>query len=130
MLCLHTGFAEALLQMNRQPDAERLASSFAVLDGQDAELLDWIATSGIAVLIADNYAVEQTGRTPQGASGSSLPLHEHCLFKLGIHLGELWRLTPLNTWLRAQGRFRFFLTAPPLRLPGAVGSPTTPIATV
>ena len=130
MLCLHTGFADALLRMNRQPDAERLGNSFAVLDGQDADLLDWISDSGIAVLIADNYAVEQTKRTPKGAMGSSLPLHEHCLFKLGIHLGELWHLTPLNDWLHTNNRSRFFLTAPPLRLPGAVGSPATPVATV
>lgn len=27
-------------------------------------------------------------------------------------------------------RYRFLLTAPPLRLPGAVGSPVNPIATV
>ncbi len=33
-------------------------------------------------------------------------------------------------WLRAHGRTRFLLTAPPLRLPGAVGSPATPVATV
>lgn len=59
-----------------------------------------------------------------------LPLHEHCLFKNGIHLGELWYLTELARWLRSQGRSRFLLTAPPLRLPGAVGSPATPIATV
>ena len=33
-------------------------------------------------------------------------------------------------WLRAHNRSRFLLTAPPLRLPGAVGSPDTPVATV
>ncbi len=33
-------------------------------------------------------------------------------------------------WLRANHRSRFLLTAPPLRLPGAVGSPATPVATV
>ena len=33
-------------------------------------------------------------------------------------------------WLRAHKRSRFLFTAPPLRLPGAVGSPATPIATV
>ena len=59
-----------------------------------------------------------------------LPLHEHCLFKNGIHLGELWYFTPLANWLREHKRNRFLLTAPPLRLPGAVGSPATPIATV
>jgi hypothetical protein len=53
-----------------------------------------------------------------------------CLFKLGIHLGELWWLTDLAGYLRAAGRTRFLLTAPPLRLPGAVGSPVTPVGTV
>ena len=65
--------------------------------------------------------------TPQFAA---YPLHEHCLFKLGIHLGELWYLSALADWLQAHGRNRFLLTAPPLRLPGGVGSPVTPIATV
>jgi hypothetical protein len=36
----------------------------------------------------------------------------------------------LADYLRAEGRSRFLLTAPPLRLPGAVGSPATPVATV
>jgi len=59
-----------------------------------------------------------------------MPLHEHCLFKNGIHLGEMWYLTELARWLRSQRRNRFLLTAPPLRLPGAVGSPATPVGTV
>ncbi|MCZ2900577.1 cyclase family protein, partial [Burkholderia thailandensis] len=53
-----------------------------------------------------------------------------CLFKLGIHLGELWRLTPLAQWLRREGRSRFLLTAPPLHIRGLVGSPVNPVATV
>src|SRR6185503_922343 len=61
---------------------------------------------------------------------SFLPLHHLCLFKLGVPLGELWYLHELATWLRAHGRSRFLLTAPPLRLPGVVGSPLTPVATV
>jgi hypothetical protein len=36
----------------------------------------------------------------------------------------------LNGRVRSRKRHRFLLTAPPLRLPGAVGSPTTPVATV
>ena len=59
-----------------------------------------------------------------------VPLHELCLFKLGVHLGELWWLSDLNDHMRGAGRTRFLLTAPPLRLPGAVGSPVTPVATV
>jgi hypothetical protein len=58
-----------------------------------------------------------------------LPLHELCLFRLGIHLGELCWLSELAEHLRRVGRSRVLLTAPPLRLPGATGSPLTPIAT-
>jgi hypothetical protein len=47
-----------------------------------------------------------------------------------VHLGEIWYLAELARWLREHGRSRFLLTAPPLRLPGAVGSPATPVATV
>lgn len=130
MVCLHTGFAELLLSMNKQPDEHVLARSCAVLEGRDPRLLEWISDSGLSVLIADNYAVEGHPASHQAGLCASLPLHEHCLFKLGIHLGELWHLTPLANWLRAHGRHRFFLTAPPLRLPGAVGSPVAPVGTV
>ena len=49
---------------------------------------------------------------------------------LGVNLGEIWHLSELADWLRAHKRYRFLLTAPPLRLPGAVGSPATPVGTV
>lgn len=131
MLCIHTGFADVVLSMAGRPDAERLRQSCAVLDGSDRLLLDWIDRSGISVLVADNYAVEDRPYDFRGdGCHALLPLHEHCLFKLGIHLGELWHLTPLADWLAAKGRSRFLLTAPPLKLPGAVGSPLNPIATV
>jgi hypothetical protein len=47
-----------------------------------------------------------------------------------VNLGEIWYLSELAQWLRRNGRSRFLLTAPPLRLPGAVGSPLTPVGTV
>lgn len=131
ILVVHTGFADLIFGMNGQPDAERLARSCAVLDGFDPALRQWVDRSGIAAIACDNYAVEHRPYDYHGDGHSALlPLHELCLFKLGIHLGELWHLTPLANWLRANGRNRFLLTAPPLHLPGAVGSPLNPIATV
>jgi kynurenine formamidase len=130
MLCLHTGFAQLLFDMNRDPDPAVLTSSCAVLDGADEKLLQWISDSGIAALIADNYAVEAIPARADQKERAFVPLHVHCLFKLGLPLGELWYLTALAAWLRTHQRTRFLLTAPPLRLPGAVGSPVTPIATV
>lgn len=131
LLCLHTGFAEMILEMNHDPDIAVLNAACAVLDGRDRRLLQWISDSGIAALIADNYGVEAIPSRPgSGDYHAMLPLHEHCLFKLGLNLGELWHLGELARWLRNHERSRFLLTAPPLRLPGAVGSPVTPIATV
>lgn len=130
MVCLHTGFAQMIVEMDGQPDKDKLHGSCAALNGRDTKLLNWITDSGLSLLIADNYAVESYPAEKGEGCCAALPLHEHCLFKLGIHLGELWHLTPLNDWLKRNNRSRFFLTAPPLRLPGAVGSPANPVATV
>lgn len=131
LLCLRTAFADQLLSPGGRPDAATLNSFGAVLDGRDERLLRWLTDTGISALIADNVAVEARAGTPEpGFEGSAMPLHDHCLFKIGLHLGELFWLTPLADWLRENGRHRFLLTAPPLRLPGAVGSPVTPVATV
>lgn len=130
MLVLRTGFAEAIVEMAGQPDHHRLEQTGSVLDGSDAALLNWITESGIAAICADNYAVEAYPARTSGPGHSILPLHHHCLFKLGVPLAELWYLKELADWLAQHQRHHFLLTAPPLRMPGAVGSPVTPIATV
>ena len=132
LVCLHTGFAQKIVDMAGNPDPEVLQGACPALDGGDPDLQDWIRESGLAVLIADNYAVEHLPGTDRrnGPQRVLMPLHELCLFKLGVHLGELWYLSELASWLRDNGRSRFLLTAPPLNLPGAVGSPANAIATV
>ncbi len=131
LVCFRTGFAQLLLDMDRKPDVAKLFATTCTLDGRDDRLLKWVTDSGAVALIADNYGVESTPAKPcSDQFCSTLPLHAHCLFKLGCYLGEMWYLTELADWLRAAGRSRFLLTAPPLRLPGAVGSPVTPVATV
>jgi kynurenine formamidase len=129
ILLLHTGFARAVLDQGGRPTAEALQVG-AVLDGADPGLRRWIADSGVAAIAADNYAVEAYPAPGARDGDPVLPLHELCLFRLGVHLGELWWLTELAAHLRAAGRSRLLLTAPPLRLPGAAGSPVTPVATV
>ncbi len=131
MLLLHTGFATRVLEWERNPDPAKIHRMCAYLDARDESLLAWIADSQISALVADNYAVEGLiGRDRDDTRHSFLPIHNLCLFRLGVPLGEMWYLHELSTWLRAHDRSRFLLTAPPLRLPGAVGSPVTPVATV
>jgi kynurenine formamidase len=131
-VCFRTGYDRVLLDLRKNPDPAVLAANpGAGLDGRDRRLLDWITRSGVVALISDNRAVEQIPSRPCTEDPcASLPLHAHCLFKLGVYLGEIWHLSELAEWLRAHGRSRFLLTAPPLRLPGAVGSPANAIATV
>lgn len=130
-LLLHTGYDEAILDGGTKPDMARLDGIGCVLNGGDERLLEWIDRSGIVAICADTVAVEgYDWSRPPPDGRSMLPLHELCLFKLGIHLGELWDLHELAAWLSAHDRSAFLLTAPPLRLPGAVGSPVTPVATV
>ena len=131
ILCIHTGLGEGIMQLGGQPDPE-LRVRYPVLDGGDARLRRWVSESGLVAIASDALAVEASSQLSRAMTepGPVLPLHEHCLFKLGIPLGELWYLSELAAWLRSHERSRFFLTAPPLRLPGAAGSPVTPVATV
>lgn len=130
ILCLWTGLDQMILRMKGNPD-DSINKACAVLDGFDNKLLNWIIDSGVAAIVSDNLAVEAVGKkVPEGTKGSNLPIHELCLFRLGVHLGELWQLCDLAKWLNENNRSRFMLTAPPLRLTGAVGSPVTPVATV
>jgi len=130
MSCFYTGWGDVIMEMQRDVDMKKLDAAYLGLDGRDDKLLQWISASGVAALISDNYAVELLPARALEGKHPAMPLHEHCLFKLGVHLGEIWYLTELAQWLRANRRSRFLLTAPPLRLPGAVGSPATPVATV
>ena len=131
MLLLHTGFATRILEWDRNPDPVEIFRTCSWLDARDEALLEWIADSQISALVADNYAVEGLlGKDRDPSRHSFLPIHHLCLFKLGVPLGEMWYLHELAAWLREHGRSRFLLTAPPLRLPGIVGSPLTPVATV
>ena len=107
-----------LLEMDRNPDSTSCISACAVLNGRDQKLLKWITDAGVVSMIADNYAVEAHPAEPGEGCCSALPLHEHCLFKLGVNLGEIWHLTPLADGCAQDGRNRFLLTAPPLRLAG------------
>ncbi len=129
MLIVHTGYATQILGWDRHPDPTKVPEMYPYLDGEDESLLKWIAESNISALISDNFAVEGWPAA-NPAPHTYLGIHHLCLFKLGIPLGELWYTEELATWLRDHDRNRFLLTAPPLRLPGAIGGPLTPIATV
>ncbi len=130
MVLLHTGWTGKVWEMGGAPSHDVLHGTCAALEGRDPALQEWIRDSGLVALIADNYAVERAPSRTGDGKRAMLPIHELCLFKLGIPLGEIWWLGDLAAYFAENDRNRCLLTAPPLRLPGAVGSPVTPVATV
>lgn len=129
-LLLYTGFDRLVLDREARGGDPPLATAGCALDGRDESLLQWITDSGIVAICSDNVAIEALDLMflPEPPP-IRLPIHDLCLFRQGIFLGELWYLEELAHWLRERERHAFLLTAPPLRLPGSVGSPVTPIAT-
>lgn len=128
-LCIYTGYADLLLRDGAEVSDAALAACPG-LDGKDRALLDWIDRSGIAAICADNSMVEKIDGVNRCSGTAMMPLHEHCLVRLGVHLGEFWWFGAIAPALAARGRAHFLLTAPPLNLPGAVGSPVTPVGTI
>lgn len=128
-LCIYTGYSDLLLRDGEHVDKAAL-NACPGLDGSDKALLDFIERSNLAAICADNPMVEKIEGLERCVGKAMLPLHEHCLVKLGIHLGEFWWFGGIAPWLAEHKRAHFLLTAPPLNLPGAVGSPATPVGTV
>lgn len=94
--------------------------------GLGADTIDWIHQSEIAALAVDNVAVEVE---PHEEPDSVLyPLHIRLIRDLGLTLGEVWWLEDLAAECERQGRWEFFLSAPPLNVTGGAGSPINPVA--
>jgi kynurenine formamidase len=97
----------------------------AATAGLDWTCAEWLYEREISAVAADNVAVEG-GAEP--VEGMFLPMHCLCLRDMGMMLGEIWDFEGLAADCAVDGRYEFLLTAPPLRVTGAVGSPLNPIA--
>ena len=55
-------------------------------------------------------------------------MHQQLLAKLGMPLGELWRLGPFTRHLKGAGDWDAFVTIKPLNITEATGSPANATA--
>ena len=74
-----------------------------------------------------NNRMEGQGRY-HWPDGRNYNLHGNILRDMGVYIGELWTVEELAADCAEDGRYEFFICAPPLHIPGAVGSPLNPIA--
>ena len=94
--------------------------SFDAEPGLDLEAGLWLAERGIALLGADNFAIEVIP-FPQG---TVFPVHQRLIRDYGIPLLEGLVLHDLA----ATGRNQFMFAASPLPVVGGTGSPISPMA--
>lgn len=93
--------------------------------GLALETAAWLSEREVAAVASDNHAIEAI---PNQAGTHTLPLHAVLIRDMGMPLGEIFDLEELAADCERDGRWSFLLSAPPLRITGAVGSPASPIA--
>jgi kynurenine formamidase len=86
---------------------------------------DWLHRSEIAAIATDTWGFEVR---PNEFDDAFQPLHQVVIPHIGLFIGEMWDPDALAEACAADRVYEFFLTAAPLRITGAVGSPVNPIA--
>lgn len=86
----------------------------------------WLHRTEIAAIATDTWGFEV--RPNEFDVPAFQPLHQVVIPNLGLTIGELWDLDELAGVCAAEGRYDFLLSAAPLKITGAVGSPINPVA--
>lgn len=86
----------------------------------------WLHRTEIAAIATDTWGFEV--RPNEFDVPSFQPLHQVVIPNIGLTIGEMWDLDDLADSCAARDRWDFLLSAPPLPITGAVGSPINPVA--
>lgn len=85
----------------------------------------WIKDSCVAAVATDTWGAEVR---PNEYTGMIQPWHRLAIPNMGLTIGEMFNLEELAEACADDGRYTFFLSAPPLPLEHATGSPVNPLA--
>ncbi|MGA1835886.1 cyclase family protein [Herbiconiux sp. 11R-BC] len=85
----------------------------------------WLHRTGIAAIATDTWGFEVR---PNEFDLAFQPLHQVAIPNIGLTIGEMWDLEELARRCQELARYDFLLSAPPLPITGAVGSPINPVA--
>ena len=93
--------------------------------GLGVSAADFLCPRHVIGVATDTWGIEAI---PYETDDVRAPLHVVLLVNAGVHIGEMWDLEALAEDCAVDGRYTFFLSAPPLTITGAVGSPLNPLA--
>ncbi|WP_405783831.1 cyclase family protein [Streptomyces sp. NBC_00859] len=85
----------------------------------------WLHRTEIAAVATDTWGFEVR---PNEFENAFQPLHQVAIPNMGLLIGEMWDPDALAAHCSRDGVYEFWLTAAPLPVTGAVGSPVNPIA--
>ncbi|NDZ83650.1 cyclase family protein [Streptomyces sp. SID10853] len=85
----------------------------------------WLHRTEIAAVATDTWGFEVR---PNEFDNAFQPLHQVVIPHMGLLVGEMWDLDALADDCSRDGVYEFWLTAAPLPITGAVGSPVNPVA--
>ncbi|MDV8148982.1 cyclase family protein [Arthrobacter sp. B10-11] len=135
ILMLHTGWCEWFLGLTARDKEQTRDGRRATGIAQSEEFVAWAWDNRLALLAADNFALECLPVVPGSPFLNSAPndrgmMHQQLLAKLGLPLGELWRLGPLCRHMRTTGSWDAFISIKPLNITGGTGSPANATSVV
>ncbi|WP_432543762.1 cyclase family protein [Kineococcus sp. SYSU DK002] len=86
----------------------------------------WLHRTELAAVATDTWGFEV--RPNEFDVPAFQPLHQVVIPNTGLTIGEMWNLDALADACAVRGRWDFLLSAAPLPITGAVGSPINPVA--
>jgi kynurenine formamidase len=92
--------------------------------GLGVSAADFLCPRGVVGVAADTWGIEAL---PYETSDVRAPLHVVLLVNAGVYIGEMWDMEALAEDCAADAVYEFMLTAAPLTITGAVGSPVNPV---
>jgi kynurenine formamidase len=119
LLCVRTG---QLARCRREGWGSYVAGP---APGLSFTTVGWLHSTQIAAVATDTWGFEVR---PNEFDDAFQPLHQVCIPHLGLLIGEIWDFEELARDCAEDGVHEFSLTAAPIPITGAVGSPVNPIA--
>ncbi|KAB8221582.1 putative cyclase-domain-containing protein [Aspergillus novoparasiticus] len=129
ILLIRSGFTAAYNELNEQERinlAQRPSPDFIGVEATE-NMLRWLWKYQFGAVAGDAPSFERAPiRGPH--ADPRYNLHEWVLAGWGCPIGELFDLERLSQHCKATGRYTFFLSSVPLKVPGGVASPPNAIA--
>lgn len=121
ILLIRTGHIPRYYSMSDKAEFWRLGAP-----GLGRDSCEWLYEANVSAVAVDTVAAEvEPFEEPWDVI---YPLHVKLIRDLGLSIGELWWLEELAEACEKDGRYEFFLSAPPLNITNGSGSPVNPVA--